>query len=837
MADAREVLLRRQGLVFVEPQGTPAPAALVDAVELELANLRHVPSARLKARLAQLDVDALTAWSAWACDALAAALGTGDKLEPLFRSFPDGVPADTTALRWQRLLTYYLQGVDLPCLWCRRRGTTHVLSPCGDVVCDRCFDGASYSACPVCERAVDRGSPFFREPPVTLAAKAPAVVRFKLLDLGDDPDAAARALVAGFCARKQAMSPTDADDLTTLVVAYGARILPWLPETIPVKENVARVFGTLFRHGDPAAVLPVARRYLRTATDVLRLLAVVSRVDASLQGQVRWKRRDGEYTAQHVYRFRVARLARPVRRALLAVLEGFAPDALAEDMLRHRAAWVGVGERLHPHEYASRFPAVARAFQIVRGQAPDGTPAPPFRTFASTVERAAAARDARAMVAALAARPGELARRLDHALRLAGADTRALEAVVAAFVAGAPRMATPVLLTLRSHLPTRRAPLPVRVYFPSGAQAITASEPDRRDRLRGDAIGPARRAADAELLRRFAAKPAVGDAVIDRALADVMVPFNERTASRGAVALSRGTRLPVPASKAIRLFLHWCQPERGLRTDIDLSVAFYDEAWRLTGVCSYYQLQWQDAQGQRIAASAGDRQDAPWPEGATELVDVDRARARAAGARWAVMVVNAYAGLTFSELARGHAGLMLRDHLSGAHVDPRTVELKFDLAGEHGMFAPLALDLVDDTMHWLDVYNPGELQWNNVATSNRALTTVCPNLIAYFGSGVRTSMYDLALLHAAARAERVWLRARDGSAVRLRRGPGEDAATFLARLTTDAGEPAALADALAGGPVLAALVHGDLDLPDGSIAYALFRERVVAPIAAADLLS
>ena len=153
------------------------------------------------------------------------------------------------------------------------------------------------------------------------------------------------------------------------------------------------------------------------------------------------------------------------------------------------------------------------------------------------------------------------------------------------------------------------------------------------------------------------------------------------------------------------------------------------------------------------------------------------------------------------------------------------------------MFAPLALDLVDDTMHWLDVYNAGQLQWNNVATSNRALTTVCPNLIAYFGSGVRTSMYDLALLHAAARAERVWLRARDGSVVRLRREPGEDAAAFLARLTSEPGEPAALADALTGGPVLAALVHGDLDLPDGSTAYALFRERVVAPIAAADLLS
>ena len=98
-------------------------------------------------------------------------------------------------------------------------------------------------------------------------------------------------------------------------------------------------------------------------------------------------------------------------------------------------------------------------------------------------------------------------------------------------------------------------------------------------------------------------------------------------------------------------------------------------------------------------------------------------------------------------------------------------------------------------------------------------------------------MYDLALLHAAARAERVWLRAADGSVGVIRRAAGEDAAAFLARLERGPGEPARLADALAHGPVLAALVHGDLELPDGSTAYALFRERVTAPIAAADLLS
>jgi hypothetical protein len=103
-------------------------------------------------------------------------------------------------------------------------------------------------------------------------------------------------------------------------------------------------------------------------------------------------------------------------------------------------------------------------------------------------------------------------------------------------------------------------------------------------------------------------------------------------------------------------------------------VAFYDEAWSYLEVCSYYQLQAKASAGV-IAQSAGDLRDAPWPDGATEFVDVYRDVALASGVRYAVMVVNAYAGMPFSQLERGFAGLMLRDDAQGWHFDPRTVEL------------------------------------------------------------------------------------------------------------------------------------------------------------------
>ncbi len=690
----RELLLLRRGLVFLSSPWTGAADGqvratsdgLCRAVELELADLGYVLSSRLRARLVAISLDELTAWRVWILRTLAAALGANRKHEPLFRSFPEGIPADTEALWWRKVLTHYFQAEGQPCLSCRRTGTTHVLNPCRHVVCDRCWDGASYSACPVCEHHVDRSSPFFKpSEPRELSSKE--TVTFKLLDLGADFSAESRALFTSICERKQALSPDDRDALVTLLRHFGTTALPWLPETIPVRENIALVFGTLFRHFTPGDVLSDARRHMTTATDVLRFLAVYSGADPSLEKVPFYKlvQLDDEKgepipptswwqkiavrlgykptpklpgrslgVPVEVHRFKMARLSRPLRRTLLALLEGIPADRLTEDMLRHRSYWVWAGEFLHPSEYASRYPNVATAFAVVRRKAPDGKKAPPFRGFYSKVEAATATKDAAALVALLAERPGELARRFDLALRIASTE-EARARVVETFVARVPAFATPVVLTLRSLLPTRGAKAKRRLFWPKGQVAKGVSTGDRRPLLPAGPVAAAVRALDEELLARFAKKPPFEDMVIDEALRAVIVPFNERTASRSAVSLPRGSRVQVPASKALRLFMHWCQPAKGgEETDLDLSVGFYDDQWNHTGVCSYYQLQVQGGGG-LVAQSAGDMRDAPHPDGATELVDVDRDRALAAGFRYAVMVVNAYSGMPFDQLERARS--------------------------------------------------------------------------------------------------------------------------------------------------------------------------------------
>jgi hypothetical protein len=115
-------------------------------------------------------------------------------------------------------------------------------------------------------------------------------------------------------------------------------------------------------------------------------------------------------------------------------------------------------------------------------------------------------------------------------------------------------------------------------------------------------------------------------------------------------------------------------------------------------------------------------------------------------------------------------------------------------------------------------------------------------MIDYFASGARPSMLNLALYHAAARAQRVFLRAAgagpsDPVKLFVRR-PGENPLSFHQRLVRgEPDEPRSRPPRADGPPLLALLHRGDLDLPEGSTAYALFRERLTPSLAASDLLS
>jgi Prokaryotic RING finger family 4 len=945
-----ELLLLRRGLVFLDEATEPA---VLDEHQrlgflLELANLGYFASERLRLRANASSPEALVALRDQLLAGSAKAAGGHARLSPLFRQFPKGVPEDTRKLWWDRVIVHVLQRPDQPCVLCTRTGTLQVLDPCMHAICASCFDGSNYGGCPICNRTVNRESPFFRAAPPR-PESAVSARTFQLLDLGnpsaDRTTAAAMALAARevfttLCLRAQAMAPTDVDALLLIVSSYPAEVVSWLPAELPVRENRALVFATLLRglllsgsdakpdarrgpRPDVTPIFEAARAHLTTATDVLRLIVAYSGAPVALLPEAKLLRADPADTRRwgvknasikrgvisiNQHRFKVAPLPRPVRRHLLALLERIPPEQLLEDVLRHEARWIWVAELLHPREYAGRFPGAARVFNILRnGPAADGAPpiisrartarparqpeppreslparilrsvfgskpasvpaaegpgpqtmeqalaqkaelaeqaarpaVVPLRPWPGAVEKALSSGDSAEALSLLSQRPGELLRRFDLLLRRA-ADP---DAVVDAFARAAPRTATPALVALRNHLAVRATPLAARVFWPKAAFCVPAPPVDKRPLLAAPIVARVTAVIDAELVRRFADKPPYDTAILDDELATIIVPFNERTASRSAVQLPRGSSIEIAEAKELRLFMHWCEPAKGgyeNETDLDLSIGFFDDAWNLVGTCAYYQLDAKDAAGNSLARSSGDFTSAPYPDGAAEFVDFDRARARAAGYRYAVMIVNAFSGLPFSALERATAGVMLRDDpAAGDTFDPRTVALAFALAGNHGVFMPLLVDLETSRLHWLDAYSRGQFAFNNVANSARSVGRICPAMLSYFASGTRPSMLDLARYHAAARCRRVLLRGPTETRAFVR-SPDESPLAFLTRLRTGAPDSTLpnsdLESSLSADPTFAILLRGDLSLPEHSAIYALFRQRLLPTLSASDLLA
>ncbi|MEU7157466.1 RING finger family 4 domain-containing protein [Streptomyces chrestomyceticus] len=866
------VLLARRGAVYL-PATTGGEAdrpvagslAGVALLEADLLERGYLLSAGLRHALSTLSAGALTAAGRALLADLDEALGADRDHTPLFRGFPQTTPADTSALYVDRVLSVLLQAPRQPCVLCGTDGSVHALSPCAHLVCRVCFDGTDYSACPVCNRRLDTDEPFLRPRAPRPAADSRRALPDRLRVLAHGGDFTARTADAvrelgTLLARTGAPSPQDTDDLHQLLGTRDRTDLSWLPRTVPGRETKARVLAWLL--ADPAAhtvTLPAAAALIDTATDVLRLLVVRSGGDAGLVDVPRF-----------------TQVPRPLRRALLAVLDRLDPALAVEDMRRHAAAWKHAAERLHPFEHAGRYPRAALAVAVLREvRLTDDALSRRLREAArhlpdadvtgdrirlphwpGRVEAALAERDVATAVTLLAQRPGELLRRLDHLLRLSadglsgdgladdalpgdgltgdsrsavhptgdsvtGADRsdNATDAVLAALEKAVRRVSPAVLLSALGEIRTRATPGHDRVFFPKGGNAKAHIIEDERAPLPADAVDRTVAVLTGEVLRRAAARPAVELAVVDADLNGVMAPFAERTASRALVTLPRGSELPLPEGRTLRLFLHWMESAASGRTDLDLSAAMYTADWQHAGTCDYTSLRYAET----AAVHSGDLTSAPAPRGAAEFVDLDLEQLDAAGVRYVVAVVFAFNNVPFEDLAEAFAGLMVRNRpgTAGPVFDPRQVEQRFDLTGGARVAVPMVIDVAGRTMRWLDIAQGVTGTHHAVHRHADALATLGRGLTGLFTSGARVGLGELATWQAAARARTVVVRHHDGSRSTYRRRDGEDAAAFAGRIGTPATDDGSGPAPDLGRARLAYLLRGDVPLPAQAEVYAL----------------
>lgn len=546
--------------------------------------------------------------------------------------------------------------------------------------------------------------------------------KVKVLQLGSEADV--RQIFDNICTSRTSISRTDREDIAYLFETENMK----LPDNIPHKENAAYI-SALYLQKNPLARVSGLRKYLKTATDVLRLVTAMSDGDVSLAENTRYKS-----------------FTRRQRRMIMELLSG-CPN-IEGDMLRYKERWIRIGERIHPSEfdcnrYTLEYDRAINAFDKLRNNRK-------IETFAGKVEFDLAYGEYESALAELVKRPGELARRLDQLLRVAHK-----ESVIRSFASVAEKVSTPVLLQVREHFLHRAEQADVRVFFPKGSLAKCHSErnnlPDIDEKYCQEVI----RICENALVKIYGQREPMGKVYLSEDYRNYVVPFSQRSASKAMKTIVRGSRLPMDSqTNAVRAFIWWTNMDKcdfesydSGRIDIDLSAAIFDENWNYIEHVSYTNLK----SAKYKACHSGDIVNGGPVDGdgVSEFLDVDVDSVVRCGARYVVYQVYSFTCQTYADMPHAMFGWMERaDVDSGEIYEPKTVEQKLDLTADSMVCIPVIFDCVKREFIWCDMNMSlsgihANIGGNNLESNLSGVAAVCYSMV----NVKKPDLYDLIALN------------------------------------------------------------------------------------------
>ena len=529
---------------------------------------------------------------------------------------------------------------------------------------------------------------------------------FKVIGLAEQNDL--QDVFQALIQSKTSLSETDKEDLCWFLSNYDFE----LPEIIPFKENVALVCKYLIENNSQQEF----KKYINTATDMLRVITAMSEGDVSLAENTLFRN-----------------LKRRERRLLLSILNNV--PSLEEDMKRYKSKWIRIGEILHPFEY-KQFPRVIEAFRKLR----DGEK---IETFGGRVAASIENKDFMKAIILLKERPGELARRIDHLLR--STEGEAKQAVIDAFREVAEQVSTNVLLQVKTHFDNRMNRQDIRVFFPKGNTAIAKAFLNDLPELDKADCSEISNICKNALIKQYELRKYLGAVYLSEELRNYMVPFSQRSASKALKTIVRGSRLTVgKGAKVLRSFIWWKNGEE--RTDIDLSAAIYDENFGYVEHVSYTKLK----STKYDSCHSGDIVDAP--VGASEFIDIGIDSVLKFGGRYVVFTVFSYTQQQYCDLPECFMGWMERKFVGPGEIyNPEEVKNKIDLTAPSKMCVPMVFDLLKHEMIWMDLScknNP--FYFNNLEGNNASISELCRAVC----NVKKPNLYELVSLHIKARGYR-----------------------------------------------------------------------------------
>lgn len=565
---------------------------------------------------------------------------------------------------------------------------------CGHVIDLNLFDLRGFGACPICQHQVDQ-IPWTRNRG-NLPFKS--LTPLKTLVFCDDGQLSD--LASALLARNSSLSAAEK--------AFLAEAARRVPVTIPdklFKETLPFVYRLYGREA--------VRSQISGATDVLRMLVHVSdpeKGDLSLAASTPLK-----ISGHHI-------------KDAMSLLEDL--PQIAEDLLRHRGRWKIFARKAHVSKasFKRMYPRATAAFAQLLGDEKG------IQTFGRRVEPLVREKRVGALAHILIERPGELLRKIDFMLRNAKGEADVV-AVMEGLALCLPKATTKMLFEVTKYLEHRDQAVGQRVFLPKGATNKAKIVEDKRRGIPDLVLLRALGLIEMELQARLRRLPPLGRVYVDPKLRGTLIPFNRRGDSATMVPCMKGSRLPLPdAAEVVRLFVHWTG------RDVDLSAVLLDEAFNVIAQVSYTNLSGANMQ------HSGDVQYAP--NGASEFIDVDLGslgKLAKRGGRYIAMSVISFSGDRFDAFPC-FAGYMVRDGMkSGEVYEPESVALKFDLDSATRSYVPLALDIVEREIVYIDMAMGGG-RHQSVTNQGEKFSAVA-RMIADLPHS-KPTVYDVVSLHA-----------------------------------------------------------------------------------------
>ena len=375
-------------------------------------------------------------------------------------------------------------------------------------------------------------------------------------------------------------------------------------------------------------------------------------------------------------------IPRRVRASIASSVNNLSTGYFADNLVKRKNLWKKVFDAIHYFDYVKKKKVDSRPADIIYGNIE-------YRTLNSHIEDALEKKDIVQAVSLMSEhKPQEILNRLVYLAELS--DEKGLVALIEAFKNHGHKADFTKLISLYNGI----------LLSGYEGKRINTAAGQRNIEREGKSLDESKRiplieACESIMIEKLKESPAPTSPVSVESNDPVFL--SQRDSSTTDRQIDQGEKVSLEGKgDTVRLFMHWKNGPG--RVDLDLGATLLDEE------CNFLQsVTWNSYYGTRnLATYSGDMTSAPG-DGAAEYIDIDINGAQSINARYAVMTIYSYTGQRMKDVDHV-AGAMKRSGKGerGEIFDARTVVSAFTSESSATRIIPLAYDIQEDVLIWID---------------------------------------------------------------------------------------------------------------------------------------